>query len=576
MAVNPRGHRLGAVLVAVLLCGCSSASSQRDSATDIDSWTDGLLGDIVGERQVIDLPASAVDLRLDPYGRTPLAALAIVAVDPQSVQSVSVRLKAEDGADDLKVDLPYDHDYAERYGCPDLVGDGSVGVPVLGLLAARTNRVIIAVSTADTVYRLALAIKTASLHPSLPTIRVVAKDEELMEPGWNLATFMASENGFKPRPFIFDNEGRIRWYYRADEAIGLGFTTPIEPLANGNLLLSLGNLIYQISLLGREVNRWLLPSGFVQHHDVGQMPDGGLLVCAEKKATIIPSDGSERTSFQDHVVELDRQGVVRNIWDLRTFLDIDRYDYMKTGRGDDWFHLNSVIYDQRDDSIIISGKHQGVAKISRGGANPQDPYRGKTLRWILAAHQGWNTAGFDGGGFDLRPFLLKAVDAAGEALSTEIQQGTESTPQFGWSYSQHAPVILPDGTLFLFDNGWRRDMRQYEGEPFSRGVVYQITPAGDRVGGTVQQVWEYGRERGAELYDPVISDVDFGDKTGNYFILPGSYTTQADGTPGGVAKMVEVRPSDKRIVFEAHIQMSGTAWWGDDMCYRQERMPLYR
>jgi hypothetical protein len=73
----------------------------------------------------------------------------------------------------------------------------------------------------------------------------------------------------------------------------------------------------------------------------------------------------------------------------------------------------------------------------------------------------------------------------------------------------------------------------------------------------------------------VISDVDVGPVIGNRFIQPGSYTTRPDGTPGGVAKMVEVRPGDGLVVFEEHILMQGESAWGDDICYRQERMPIY-
>jgi arylsulfate sulfotransferase len=141
---------------------------------------------------------------------------------------------------------------------------------------------------------------------------------------------------------------------------------------------------------------------------------------------------------------------------------------------------------------------------------------------------------------------------------------------------QHALVRLDDASLFLFDNGDGRDLWTYPGEAFSRGVVYRIEPDPSDVGGTVRQVWEYGRERGAELYAPVISDVDVGPVTGNRFVMPGSYTTRPDGTPGGVAKMVEVRPADLEVVFEAHILMRGDHAWGDDICYRQKRGPLYR
>ena len=527
---------------------------------------------------VVTLSAADVDVKLDPYGVAPLAALVTVpGVRPECVRSVSVAVAGQEG-ETLAAVLPYDAGYLERYGCPDLQPKGVqlVQVPVLGLQADQANEVRIAVSEGGAVRTLTTLITTGPVADWLPTVVVVTAERDLMEPGWNLAGFLAGENGFKARPFVFDHDGRIRWVLLLAEAVSPGFITPMEPLRNGNLVLGFNDAVYEYSLLGREVNRWLLPEGFQQDHDVAEMPDGNLLVCGKSRNVSIINDVGEELSPSDQVLEIDRvTGEVRNVWDLRQFLDVDRYTYFKTGNGQDWLHLNAVVYDPSDDSVIVSGKHQGLAKITRGGANVADPLAGKELRWILAPHLGWGRAGWDGTGPELAPFLLTAVDEAGIPYPDDLQGGTTSTPAFGWPFGQHSPLLLDDGSLFVFDNGDGRDLWRYPSEAFSRGVVYQVEPGAGGVGGTVRQGWQYGRERGAELFAPVLSDVDVGPVTGNRFILPGSYTTQPDGSPGGVAKMVEVRPADSQVVFEAHILMRGDLPWGDDLCYRQERMPLY-
>ena len=69
-------------------------------------------------------------------------------------------------------------------------------------------------------------------------------------------------------------------------------------------------------------------------------------------------------------------------------------------------------------------------------------------------------------------------------------------------------MILPNGNLFVFDNGRKRN---FSGDPltadssdYSRGVEYAI----NEVAMTVTQVWQYGKERGSAFYSPIISDVD--------------------------------------------------------------------
>jgi len=39
--------------------------------------------------------------------------------------------------------------------------------------------------------------------------------------------------------------------------------------------------------------------------------------------------------------------------------------------------------------------------------------------------------------------------------------------------------------------------------------------------------------------------------------------------------MVEVTYPEKTVVFEAQIHLHGKDAWGDDICYRQERMSLF-
>ena len=71
-------------------------------------------------------------------------------------------------------------------------------------------------------------------------------------------------------------------------------------------------------------------------------------------------------SDSDHIIEFDRKKskIVRE-WDLTKHLDVSRND-LNFFRPRDWLHMNGLAYNPRDNSIIVSGKNQGLIKISLG------------------------------------------------------------------------------------------------------------------------------------------------------------------------------------------------------------------
>lgn len=162
-------------------------------------------------------------------------------------------------------------------------------------------------------------------------------------------------------------------------------------------------------------------------------------------------------------------------------------------------HANAVLHDPRDDSIIVSLRHQeAVIKFSRATGD---------LKWILGPHQNWTP--------EFQPFLLDPV----------------GTP-FEWQYHQHAPMITPSGTLLLFDNGNYRAM-PFDGrmpvenaDNYSRAVEFSI----DEVNMEVRQVWDYGRDNGERIFAHFIGDVDWLETTGNVLVHFGG-TSFTDGVP---------------------------------------------
>lgn len=132
-------------------------------------------------------------------------------------------------------------------------------------------------------------------------------------------------------------------------------------------------------------------------------------------------------------------------------------DALGVGAGRNWAHVNSIAYDAKDDSIIISSRHQGVVKIGRD----------KQVKWILAPSKGWNKA--------LASKLLKPVDDKGNALKCDENGKCENT-DFDFTYTQHTAWLSSKGTLTIFDNGDGRGLEQpaLPTMKYSRFVEYKV------------------------------------------------------------------------------------------------------
>ena len=154
---------------------------------------------------------------------------------------------------------------------------------------------------------------------------------------------------------------------------------------------------------------------------------------------LVSVDKNGATTIEDRVVELDRDtGKIVQTWDVGQVLDPTRTALINSPM--DWFHNNGIAYSSSDDTLVLSGRHQGVIKIGRSNQ----------LVWILAPHRGWNSPHAER--------LLTAVSSAGTAYPDDIQDGGTfaGAGEFDWSWGQHAPSLLPNGDLLLFDNGWNR------------------------------------------------------------------------------------------------------------------------
>lgn len=433
-------------------------------------------------------------------------------------------------------------------------------VPILGLYANRLNDVILRLETEDGRYALdTLQLQTEALPDDLPRVEILTAQTDKMEPGMNLAGLHVANNGdFRSKPIIFDSQGEIRWFTNLDFLARMHW--PIQRFANGNLFFAAFNTIFEYDMVGRQINRWDVPTHFF-HHELIEIPNGNFIAAVDKPGTPIMNSNGMVNTVEDHAIEVDRRtGAVVREWDMRQLLDVDRHDLVNG--NNDWFHMNAIWFDESDNSLIISGRNQGVVKVSQNNE----------LVWILAPHKGWGKGGWDGNGAETSPYLLNAVDAGGQMYADSIQDGDAVHTDFDWVWGQHAPLILPNGNVFIFDNGFAR-IYGNSAVNYSRGVEYHI----DEAAKTIQQVWEHGTSREESFFSAIISDVDYLPQTGNRFLVAGTVRTGAEP----YAKMVEVSYPDGSPVFEAELYLkdangTGQLTWGQlDIVYRGERMSLY-
>ena len=279
----------------------------------------------------------------------------------------------------------------------------------------------------------------------------------------------------------FDYAGDVRWH------LNIPCVFDLKRVRNGNILIGSHRLlkqpyymsgIYEMTMAGKVVKEFKIPGGY--HHDQFEMPDGNLLILTEdlRSATV-----------EDMCVLVDREtGEILKTWDFKDFLDPAKVAPSGSHDDHDWFHNNAVWYDEKTNSLTLSGRHiDAMVNI--------DFETGK-LNWIIGDPECWHE--------DYKKYFF-----------TPVGDG-----EFDWQYEQHANVITPNGDVMCFDNGHYRhkvpEKRILNKDNFSRGVRYKINTEDM----TIKQVWQYGKERGNEFFSLYICNVEYY-KEGHYMVHSG-------------------------------------------------------
>ena len=435
---------------------------------------------------------------------------AIVAFETEELVRPSVKIVGHDE----KTTLEFSFDLSREHY-----------LSIYGLYAGEENTVV--VSFGNTTKE--LKIQTAALPDDFPIATIKTAEREQLDN--QLYFFTPSSTGYT---CAYDINGEVRWYLT---------TTAIwdnARLQNGHMLVSSDRLLntpyyltglYEIDLLGKIYAEYSLPGGY--HHDFYEMENGNFLIASDN------FDGVNDT-VEDYVVELDRfSGEIVKKYDLKDVLPTQNTGN-ENWSSDDWFHNNAVWYDAEANEILLSGRHvDAIVALD---------YDSGELKWILGDPTGWPE--------EYQHYFLQSIG-----------------DDFEYQWSQHAVMKTPEGNIFLFDNGNNKSKIADEyvpaSESYSRGVMYKV----DEYEMTVEQVWEYGKERGSDFYSPYISDVDYL-ASGRYIVHSGGIVKK-DGVslnqPAGNVEYDEllsdtVELLNDEVIFELTLPTN---------TYRVEKMSAY-
>ncbi len=465
---------------------------------------------IVPKEGGVELKYRVADNKLLTYGGIP-----VFGLYPDYLNTVEVSYTRIDGSKKERVE-----NETYRFYAPALFGQPSG-------LASRTAFFEVEVKKVDPEFKDRLYLINNLQRSPQGTMKV-----------WNGPAGGALEWDRASRNVIIDTNGDIRWYL---------YNEPIQDFNNvsrggvmmgfrqnpdGALSWGFGQTYVKYDIMGRQIFDRHLPDNYIDFsHSLDVSPNGHFFARVAS-ANYRRPDGKNVRTVRDVIAEIDQNGEVVDEWRLFEILDpyrdvnikaldqgavclnidasksgqtlsaeelaqlevSDRWgDIPGTGAGRNWAHVNSVDHDPLDDSIIISSRHQSaIVKIGRD----------KEIKWILSSPEGWRKGWVEK--------VLTPVDASGRPIRCEMSR---CEGDFDWTWTQHTAFRIDsmsdDRFLYLsaFDNGDSRGMEQpaLPEMKYSRAVVYKI----DQKEMTVQQIWEYGKERGHKWFSSVTSLTEY-------------------------------------------------------------------
>jgi arylsulfate sulfotransferase len=396
-------------------------------------------------------------------------------------------------------------------------GSDRLTLPVFGLYAGAANRIDVRLRFRDgSAQTLAVSFTTAPYvdpasvydHPTI--LKARASGSRL---GFDFFMLKSSITG----PVVVDTDGEVRWI---GTDASKGFVSAFSD--NGIVIGAPDSLQITRQELDGKISTTTLayaPGGKGFHHNIdpGKIGQFGELDPVEQGGS----------NVETTLVEFTPDGATVQGWDFAAILS----DYMSSQGddptmfvvpGQDWFHMNSSLYDPSDDSIIVSAREDFIIKVD---------YRTGTIKWIFGdPTKYWHTF------------------ASLRAKALTLQPGGL------YPIGQHSLSFNLDGQLMLFNDGLQ-SAHQPAGAPQGDGRAYSAVDSYtiDAAAGTVTEDWRFDYNQ--SIFSAVCSSVyEAGEKS--------LLIDYADATNGTTARLVGL-DSTHAVVFDFQYPSPGvcaTAW----------------
>lgn len=325
-------------------------------------------------------------IKVDPFNCSPLTAL--VLFKTKKSEGIRVTIKGKHN-DDITRIFKSSKDHI---------------IPIYGLYGKYDNEVIL---ESDSGLSSTINIK---IEKEFPKVKVDILTNEIKNSN---GEFYFGTSSLGASTIAYDNYGEIRW------GLNTGYTKGMTALQNGHLLLSNDKLgpdvtstggIVEIDMLGYIYHEYELEGGY--HHDAYELENGNLLVL-----TTNPNNNT----FADYIIEIDKtNGNIIKSWNLKDIVSKVDPNLIKENQIT-WGWINSIAYDKKTDSLIISVRNQN-AIMSIG-------YTSNNINWILGNKTYWSSK--------FEPYFIKG-----------------NNDEFIYPMGPHSVSVLNDGSISIFNNGY--------------------------------------------------------------------------------------------------------------------------
>jgi len=346
-------------------------------------------------------------------------------------------------------------------------------VALVGMIEGEHELVVEVVGTQGCVEASA-PHRTAVEHVVGLDVDVLELDRDAMGPEWT-AVPISLRGLDREGVLLLDDQLRVVWFGESEPAL-----RELRWTDRGTLRGTGNGRVVEIDLAAELVSE-VTPEAGPLHHDVVVLPDGTFWTLVDQSTAVeaYPVSVDELDTLapavirDQLVVHMDAEGRTLAARALSDVLDTRRIGYLShedAKEGLDWTHGNGLA-DDRAGGVWVSARHLDV--LVHLDADLQ-------LVELLGDPGGWVPPWSD----------LLLMPTAGTL----------------WPYHTHAPEVLPDGTLVVFDNhnhgGTPYDPPDLEARTTSRAVGYRVED------GVVEQLWERSDTATGLLFSGGVGDVD--------------------------------------------------------------------